>query len=1181
MAFNQPSDLIYDASKNALYMSDTGSNRVVRIDLNSEIATTIAGNGTCDPNNPGDNGSGQLASLCEPTSLGLDSSQNLLILDTGHKRIRRLIFSPVQGGALAFSPSAKDLSNLVKNADGTWTRTYRNGDVAKFDASGAQTQSMDRVGRVTQFSYDDDHNLTQMTDPAGLVTTYSYSGGKLTTISDPAGRNTTFTYSGTQLIAVGFPDGTSKAYDYNALGFLTKERDQRGYETSYAYNNWGRITQVTYPDNTTTQVGDSYSSVANQAATGTASLGQLGLGDNQLADSVIDAKSSETRFSKGLNGYVTRIKNALNQETTIERDIDGYPTKVTRADGTAVVMNYDPTTKDALSSLDEATGVTESKTYNQYGQVATMTDGRGLISSNQFDATKGLLLSATAPNGTSVNYTYNQQGLPLMITRYLDQNTAITTVNEYDSVGNLTRQVYPDGKETQFQYDLAGNQIKAITIQSLGVIKSTLYTYDPMNRLTQVTEPNGESTVYQYYPSGELKQITDPKNNVTTFNYNSRGKLISKTDPSGKTTTMAYDANLNLQTLVDPNGNQKTYDYDPLNRLSVAALPDDVFRFYYSQRGDLVRTTNKNSDITTIYDTKHNLIYTNSLGTLALADYPFVEISNTFDGDRNRVSTELPQGIINYSYDNMNRPTGLSDLSGANFNFYYDNLNRLTQIQRPGSVTNFSYSPASMLTQIAHANGQGNIDYFNYAYNLRNEIISRQSQVTNQGFTYDGNGQLTAVTGTNPETFIYDSLGNQTQNNLGTFTYDTPSQRLTEDWQYVYSYDNNGNLITKVNKDQNKSAYTYSYNSLNQLTRIQITSSALGPVIKDIYYNYDALGRRMEKRVNDLLDSNNTFQRRYVYDGSNIISEFDGDNQLLANFTHSPLSEDDVLAESVTSSGVSQGLAASSGSFYFMKDSLGSVTHVTNASGTLLQKYEYSAFGKITAVKDAAGADISSSPSLRSQFTFTGREFDDESGLYFYRARSYDPGLGRFLQVDPDAGKMRMPITKYNSYIYVANNPLRFTDPKGQFFELPVLGAIIGGIIGGVAKGIETNWRLPDVIGGILAGAILGFVYGTVSESMPILAGTLVGSNILKSMGRGGNSIVNFWHYSSETPTDILKATIGLGLKGSAIDYLGESLVTIAPIAISIIDVSENNCDEKEGTWNGSDYCRAYQTPFR
>jgi RHS repeat-associated protein len=103
---------------------------------------------------------------------------------------------------------------------------------------------------------------------------------------------------------------------------------------------------------------------------------------------------------------------------------------------------------------------------------------------------------------------------------------------------------------------------------------------------------------------------------------------------------------------------------------------------------------------------------------------------------------------------------------------------------------------------------------------------------------------------------------------------------------------------------------------------------------------------------------------------------------------------------------------------YYHADGLGSVVSITDPSRNVLQTYTYDAFGSITP-----------STSFRNSFTYTGREYDEETGLYFYRARYYDPRLGRFLNVDPigfEGGDT-------NLYAYVWNNPVNWIDPWGLF----------------------------------------------------------------------------------------------------------------------------------------------------
>lgn len=109
---------------------------------------------------------------------------------------------------------------------------------------------------------------------------------------------------------------------------------------------------------------------------------------------------------------------------------------------------------------------------------------------------------------------------------------------------------------------------------------------------------------------------------------------------------------------------------------------------------------------------------------------------------------------------------------------------------------------------------------------------------------------------------------------------------------------------------------------------------------------------------------------------------------------------------------------------YFLTDHLGSTNGLANSSGSLTASTAYDSFGNATTAN------------FPTRYQFTGREFDNLSGLYYYRARFYDANLGRFISEDP----IGFPGGDVNPYGYVWNNPQNFTDPMGlemvKFFKI-------------------------------------------------------------------------------------------------------------------------------------------------
>jgi RHS repeat-associated protein len=330
--------------------------------------------------------------------------------------------------------------------------------------------------------------------------------------------------------------------------------------------------------------------------------------------------------------------------------------------------------------------------------------------------------------------------------------------------------------------------------------------------------------------------------------------------------------------------------------------------------------------------------------------------------------------------------------------FAYDALSRRTSVTLPnGTQTTYTYDPASQVQSILHkiVSGGTQINKADYVYNTVGNRTSLTDRRGVQTFGYDTLDRLTSAT--HPlaldQTFAYDPVGNRTTN---ASLYDVGNQ-LTEDANFTYTYDLNGNLTRKTFKS-NGNHTDYTYDAENRLVKVEEFAAGNLTPFATSTYRYDGLGRRIEKVGNGLT-------RRYVYDGEDILLEYDGANTLLARYTHGP--------------GVDEPLAMSRGgsNFFYHQDGLGTVTDLTDGSGTTAQSYAYDAYGNI----------VQQTGTVENPYTYTGREFDAETGLYYYRARYYDPRIGRFLQEDPigfDGGDL-------NLFAYVGNNVPNERDPKG------------------------------------------------------------------------------------------------------------------------------------------------------
>ena len=346
-----------------------------------------------------------------------------------------------------------------------------------------------------------------------------------------------------------------------------------------------------------------------------------------------------------------------------------------------------------------------------------------------------------------------------------------------------------------------------------------------------------------------------------------------------------------------------------------------------------------------------------------------------------------------------------------------------------GTQTSYGYDAASQVQNILHKitatnTPINNADYLYNAVGNRTQLTDRRGA---QSFGYDTLDRLTSAShpllGT-PQSFAYDPVGNRT---TGGSVVNAGNQ-LTADAAHAYQYDDNGNLTRKtLLATGNFTQYTY--DAENRLVKVEDFVAGNPTPAFTSTYRYDGLGRRIEKVANGQTT-------RYIYDGEDILLEYDGASALLARYTHGP--------------GIDEPIAVTKGgsTFFYHQDGLGTVTDLTDATGATAKSYAYDAYGNIV---DQTGT-------IEQPYTYTGREFDVESGLYYYRARTYDSASGRFLQQDPvgiEEGR--------NMYVYVENRPTRYNDPHGLYTVLPGV-PMPSPIIGALLRCIEAKTNMPLMV---------------------------------------------------------------------------------------------------------------------
>jgi RHS repeat-associated protein len=225
----------------------------------------------------------------------------------------------------------------------------------------------------------------------------------------------------------------------------------------------------------------------------------------------------------------------------------------------------------------------------------------------------------------------------------------------------------------------------------------------------------------------------------------------------------------------------------------------------------------------------------------------------------------------------------------------------------------------------------------------------------------------------------------------------------------THLYHDNGSL-----KDDG--TYTYKYDAHDHLVEVRLKSN--GSLVAEYFYDAVGRGRRTKKVV-----GNDT--TRFVYHNLHCVEEYDGSDDLLRLFAFGDDIDQVVMMEAPDVADVNDNQNTSEVlRFHYHTQLVGSVTHVTGPGEGVVESYEYDPYGATT-IKDQGGGTVSASP-IGNPFMYTGRRLDEETGLYYYRARHYSPQLKRFVQRDP-----LEYVDGPNAYAYVRARPTVAMDPSG------------------------------------------------------------------------------------------------------------------------------------------------------
>lgn len=676
---------------------------------------------------------------------------------------------------------------------------------------------------TTTYGYDENDNLTSVTDPNGHKTTYTYDGaGNRTSQTDPESHKTSWTYNATRdvvssttpsgetttitrdehgnatlisrpapgsttqethfeydshgdLTAMTDPLGRKWAYGYDTQGDRTSQTDPEGDKTTWAYNEDSWETSIVSPrGNVTGGEPSKYTTTIERDARG-----------RPLA--ITDPLGHKTVYTYDADGNRVTETDANNRKTTITYDADNEPVKTEEPNGTILETGYDAA--GAITSQIDGNKHTTKYVRNALEQVKEVIDPLGRKTVKEYDLA-GNLTSLTDPATHTAAYTYNSDERPVKVT-------------------------YSDGKTPTVEFAYNADGMRTSMVDGTG---TTSYTYDQLDRLTKTVYGHGDVVGYEYDLADDQTKIVYPNGKAVTRVYDKARRLSSVTDWLEHTTKFSYDPNSNQTATVFPGGTsgEDAYTYneaDQQTATSIAKGTETLASLGYTRDGDgqVTKTIAKGlpGSETTEYGYDANNRLTAAGGSsyeYDAADNPtkLPSGTNTYDA-----ANELTSGTnVTYTYDELGERTKRTPSTGPATSYGYDQAGDLISVSRPAEgetpkiedsyayngdglrasqtisgttaylswelaegvpsilddgTNSYLYGPGGLpVEQIDHS---GNVLYLHHDQQGSTRVLTGPTGTVAASMTYDAYGNLTGSTGTSATPLGYD--GQYTSSDTG------------------------------------------------------------------------------------------------------------------------------------------------------------------------------------------------------------------------------------------------------------------------------------------------------------------------------------------------------------------------------------------------------------------------------
>ncbi|WP_459873478.1 NHL domain-containing protein [Endothiovibrio diazotrophicus] len=795
-------------SDGLLYISDSNNRRVMRVEQDG-VLNTVAGDGS--EGDSGKTGDGRYATAAQidPQRLAaspdgaiyltqprtglvrltrnvdlslvpspdasrvyrFDQGRHVETLDalTGNSRLhfgfddeeRLLNVTTAGGGVTTIERDTDGKAQAIVAPDGQRTELH-------YDDSGYLNEIINPAGERRQFSYSDAGLLTSTTDPLGHIHQYTYDGvGRFTADRDPLG-------GGWML------DRTSHGPGSTTVKLTTAEgKSARFYTNTHSD---GVISQITYGwdgiPTMTDRYADGYSATS--------------FPDGTERDEMM---GPDPRF-----GMAAPIPVATGVATPMDPWYDVYATRVVNGDYANDPFNF----SELIETVETPFGVTRA-VYSAAERKQTVTTPEGRETTTILDD-QSRPLDVVYPGGGSVYYRYDTRGR-LVSMEARDGDVGRITSFSYDEAGNLAAVEDPLGRRTEIEYDLAGRPVRRHFPDG----RVVSYAYDAAGNLLALTTPNGDAHRFTYeerdleagYVPPELEEGQDP---ATHYRYNLDKDLMEVNRPDGRQISIEYDDSGHqakvhrpegttsyvydwyegtLDEIVAPDGGSLHLGYDgslPYYEVWTGEVEGGVLREYWPDYhllrrlyiDDLGVPHDYNQDGQLVYAGNLDLYYEDETGRLSDTKIALITTHREYNGfgeptaERVEVNT-APILETRYTRDPLGRITEKTEsLDGPDRteHYTYDIAGRLTEVERDGEVTRYTYDANGNRLSREGPDGveSGTYDVqdrltaygdTDYTYTANGELKSRTDGGGSTLYTYDTVGNLTSVTQSNDVVINY------------------------------------------------------------------------------------------------------------------------------------------------------------------------------------------------------------------------------------------------------------------------------------------------------------------------------------------------------------------------------------------------------------------------------------------